>query len=438
MLEFIQEKITRLFDKLSGRGVLSESDIDAVLKEIRIVMLEADVHYRVAKELIDNVRQKARGEGLSKSIDPSRYLLGILKTELIQIMGPAASVRVDATGDVVMLVGLQGTGKTTTAVKLARHLKEKRGLKPYLVSLDFARPAAQEQLAVLAKANGFSVDEEIAGRGFEGLKDLRLSSARRGCDFIIVDTAGRIHGDETLMGELRQVKEMLRPSTIILVIDSMMGHDVLKMSESFMAGVGYDGAVFTKFEGDSRGGAILSFRKTMNRPVFFVGTGEAITALEPFDPERLIARVIGSGDMAGFVEKVSEAVTGADLEQVNQRGKGRLTFQDFIKQLRMIKRLGPLESLVGMLPGASRLKGIAGSEEVGNDLKKFEAIINSMTSRERDNPDVLNGRRKQRIAKGSGTRVEDVNRLMKRFYETQRMMDIIKKTGIKGLQHYRH
>ncbi|MCL4558458.1 MAG: signal recognition particle receptor subunit alpha [Deltaproteobacteria bacterium] len=436
MLEFIQEKITKLFDRLSKRGVLSESDIDAVLKEIRIVLLEADVHYRVAKELIDNVRQKAMGEGLSRSIDPSRYLLGILKTEMINILGPAASVRIDTTGDVVMLVGLQGTGKTTTAVKLARHMKEKRGLKPYLVSLDFTRPAAQEQLAALAKANGFAMDEGTSDRGHEGLKDLRLSSARRGCDFIVVDTAGRLHVDGELMDELRRTKDALRPSATILVIDSMMGHDVLKVAESFMSGVGYDGAIFTKFEGDSRGGAVISFRKTMGRPIFFVGTGEAVSAIEPFDPERLVARVIGSGDMAGLVEKLSEAVAGDGMEQAKRIAKGRFTFQDFIKQMRMIKRLGSVESLFGMLPGASRLKGIARSEDVRSDLKRYEAIINSMTNRERDDPDILNGRRKQRIAKGSGTRVEDVNRLIKRFYETQRMMDIIKKTGIKGIQKY--
>ncbi len=436
MFEFIQEKITKLFDKLSKRGILSESDIDAVLKDIRIALLEADVHYRVVKELIDNVKQKAMGEGLSRSIDPSRYLLGILKAELINIMGPAAPVRINTTGDVMMLVGLQGTGKTTTAVKLAKYMKDKRGLKPYLVSIDFTRPAAQEQLITLAKANGFPVNEDISSKGYEGLKDLRLTSARQGCDFIIVDTAGRLHIDDGLMSEVKHIKDELKPSTTILVIDSMMGHDVLKMADGFVNGIGYDGAIFTKFEGDSRGGAVISFRKTINKPIFFMGTGEAVSALEPFDPERLVSRIIGSGVMEDLAEKVSEAVTESDIEQAKQISRGKFTFQDFIKQLRMIKRLGSIESLLGMLPGAGKLKGIAKTEDVKNDLKRYEAIINSMTDRERNNPDVLNGSRKQRIAKGSGTKVEEVNRLVKRFYEAQRMMDIIKKTGIKGIQKY--
>ena len=438
MLEFLQEKITKLFEKLSKRGLLSEQDIDDALKDIRIALLEADVHYRVVKELLESVKQKVMGEELSKSINPSQYLLGILKSELISIMGAPAPVKINGTGDIVMLVGLQGTGKTTTAVKLAKYMKDKKGLKPYLVSIDFNRPAAQEQLITLAKANGFPVNEDISSKGYEALKDLRLVSARQGCDFIIVDTAGRLHIDTALVSELKQVKEMLNPAQTVLVVDSMMGHDVLKMAEGFMQGVGYDGAIFTKFEGDTRGGAVISFRKIIDKPIFYTGIGEAVSALEPFDPDKLVARIIGSGDLSGLVEKMTEVVTQEDVEDAKHLAKGKFTFQDFIKQLKMVKRIGSIESLFDMVPGFGKLKNNIQPDAVKKDMKVYEAIINSMTNQERSNPDLLNGKRKQRIAKGSGTKPEDVNRLIKRFYESQRMMDILQKGGIKGIKKYLH
>ncbi len=438
MLEFLQEKITKLFEKLSKRGLLSEQDIDDALKDIRIALLEADVHYRVVKELLESVKQKVMGEELSKSINPSQYLLGILKSELISIMGAPAPVKINGTGDIVMLVGLQGTGKTTTAVKLAKYMKDKKGLKPYLVSIDFNRPAAQEQLITLAKANGFPVNEDISSKGYEALKDLRLVSARQGCDFIIVDTAGRLHIDTALVSELKQVKETLNPAQTVLVVDSMMGHDVLKMAEGFMQGVGYDGAIFTKFEGDTRGGAVISFRKIIDKPIFYTGIGEAVSALEPFDPDKLVARIIGSGDLSGLVEKMTEVVTQEDVEDAKHLAKGKFTFQDFIKQLKMVKRIGSIESLFDMVPGFGKLKNNIQPDAVKKDMKVYEAIINSMTNQERSNPDLLNGKRKQRIAKGSGTKPEDVNRLIKRFYESQRMMDILQKGGIKGIKKYLH
>ncbi len=438
MLEFLQEKITKLFDKLSKRGLLSEQDIDDALKDIRIALLEADVHYRVVKELLESVKQKVMGEELAKSINPSQFLLGILKAELIRIMGDPAPVKINGTGDIVMLVGLQGTGKTTTAVKLAKYMKDKKGLKPYLVSIDFNRPAAQEQLITLAKANGFPVNEDISSKGYEALKDLRLVSARQGCDFIIVDTAGRLHIDTALVSELKQVKETLNPAQTVLVVDSMMGHDVLKMAEGFMQGVGYDGAIFTKFEGDTRGGAVISFRKIIDKPIFYIGIGEAVSALEPFDPDKLVARIIGSGDLSGLVEKMTEVVTQEDVEDAKHLAKGKFTFQDFIKQLKMVKRIGSIESLFDMVPGFGKLKSNIQPDAVKKDMKVYEAIINSMTGQERSNPDLLNGKRKQRIAKGSGTKPEDVNRLIKRFYESQRMMDILQKGGIKGIKKYLH
>ncbi len=438
MLEFLQEKITKLFEKLSKRGLLSEQDIDDALKDIRIALLEADVHYRVVKELLESVKQKVMGEELSKSINPSQYLLGILKSELISIMGAPAPVKINGTGDIVMLVGLQGTGKTTTAVKLAKYMKDKKGLKPYLVSIDFNRPAAQEQLITLAKANGFPVNEDISSKGYEALKDLRLVSARQGCDFIIVDTAGRLHIDTALVSELKQVKETLNPAQTVLVVDSMMGHDVLKMAEGFMQGVGYDGAIFTKFEGDTRGGAVISFRNIIDKPIYYTGIGEAVSALEPFDPDKLVARIIGSGDLSGLVEKMTEVVTQEDVEDAKHLAKGKFTFQDFIKQLKMVKRIGSIESLFDMVPGFGKLKNNIQPDAVKKDMKVYEAIINSMTGQERSNPDLLNGKRKQRIAKGSGTRPEDVNRLIKRFYESQRMMDILQKGGIKGIKKYLH
>ncbi len=436
MFEFLQEKITKLFDKLSKRGLLSEKDIDDALKDVRIALLEADVHYRVVRDLLDDVKRKVMGEELSKSINPSQYLLKTLKTELIEIMGIPATVRIGGTGDIVMLLGLQGTGKTTTAVKLAKHMRDKRGLKPYLVSIDFNRPAAQEQLITLAKANGFPVHEDISAKGLPALDDIRLVSARQGCDFIIVDTAGRLHIDTDLVNELKQVKSTLHPAQTILVIDSMMGHDVLKMADGFQQGVGYDGAIFTKFEGDTRGGAVISFRKIINKPIYYVGVGEAVSALEPFDPERLAARIVGSGDMDGLVEKVAEVVTGDDVRHAQRMAKGKFTFPDFIQQLKMMKRLGSVESLFDMVPGFGKLKKSVRTDTMKQDLKVYEAIINSMTNQERNNPDILNGKRRQRIAQGSGTKPEDVNRLIKRFFESQRMMDILQKGGIKGIQRF--
>ncbi len=436
MFEFIQEKITKLFDKLSKRGLLSEQDIDDALKDVRIALLEADVHYRVVKELLESVKQKVMGEELSKSINPSQYLLRVLKTELIGIMGAPAAVKISGTGDIVMLLGLQGTGKTTTAVKLAKYMRDKRGLKPYLVSIDFTRPAAQEQLITLAKAHGFPVNEDVSAKGIGALDDIRLVSARQGCDFIIVDTAGRLHIDTDLVNELKQVKHALHPAQTILVIDSMMGHDVLKMAEGFQQGVGYDGAIFTKFEGDSRGGAVLSFRKIINKPIYYVGVGEAVSALEPFEPERMVARIVGSGDVEGLVEKMSEVVTGEDVRHAQRLAKGKFTFPDFIQQLKMMKRLGPVESLFDMVPGFGKLKKNVRTDTLKQDMKVYEAIISSMTDQERRNPDILNGKRRQRIAQGSGTKPEDVNRLIKRFYESQRMMDILQKGGIKGIQRF--
>jgi len=439
MFEFLHEKISKLFDKLSRRGLLSEKDIDDALKEIRIALLEADVHYRVVKELLEGVKQKVLSEGeLSKSINPSQYLLKVLKNELINVMGTATPIKISGTGDIIMLIGLQGTGKTTTAVKLAKYIKEKRGLTPYLASIDFNRPAAQEQLITLAKANGFYVNEDISAKGYEALKDIRLDSARHGCNFIIIDTAGRLHIDTQLVEELKRVKESLNPSQTILVIDAMMGHDVLRMAEGFMTSVGYDGAIFTKFEGDARGGAIISFKKIINKPIFYVGVGESVSALEPFDPNKLVSRIIGTGDIEGIVEKVSELVTEEDVKEAKNIAKGKFTFQDFIKQLKMIKRMGSIESLFDMVPGFGKLKNNIQTDNIKKDIKIYEAIINSMTNKERNNPDILNRKRKLRIAKGSGTRVEDVNRLIKHFYESKRMMDIIQKSGIKGIQRYIH
>ncbi len=282
------------------------------------------------------------------------------------------------------------------------------------------------------------MNEDISSKGYEALKDLRLVSARQGCDFIIVDTAGRLHIDTALVSELKQVKETLNPAQTVLVVDSMMGHDVLKMAEGFMQGVGYDGAIFTKFEGDTRGGAVISFRKIIDKPIFYTGIGEAVSALEPFDPDKLVARIIGSGDLSGLVEKMTEVVTQEDVEDAKHLAKGKFTFQDFIKQLKMVKRIGSIESLFDMVPGFGKLKNNIQPDAVKKDMKVYEAIINSMTGQERSNPDLLNGKRKQRIAKGSGTKPEDVNRLMKRFYESQRMMDILQKGGIKGIKKYLH
>ncbi|MGC8685212.1 MAG: signal recognition particle protein [bacterium] len=438
MFEFLQEKITKLFDKLSRRGLLSEKDIDDALREIRIALLEADVHYLVVKELLEKVKQKVMNEELSRSINPSQYLLKVLKNELIDIMGVPAPLKINTTGDIIMLIGLQGTGKTTTAVKLAKYIKDKKGMAPYLASIDFNRPAAQEQLITLGKANGFYVNEDLSLKGYDALKDIRLDSARHGCNFIIIDTAGRLHIDTELINELKHVKELLNPSQTILVVDAMMGHDVLKMAEGFMNSVGYDGAIFTKFEGDARGGAIISFKKVINKPIFFVGVGEGISALEQFDPVKLVGRIVGSGDINGLIEKVSEVVTGEDLKDVRHIAKDGFTFNDFIKQLKMIKKMGSIESLFEMIPGFGRLKNNIQPDIIKRDIKVYEAIVNSMTEEERRRPDILNGKRKLRIAKGSGTRVEDVNRLIKGFYESKRMMNIVQKAGIKGMQRFLH
>ncbi len=430
MLEDLTAKLDKALKKITGQGKLTEKNIADTLREIRVILLDADVNYRVAKDFIEKVTQKALGQEVLASITPGQLITKIIYDELVVLLGSSnTEVAINGSGVTkIMVVGLQGSGKTTFSAKLARKLKG-MGRRPLLVAADIYRPAAIEQLKVLGKnidipvyAPGQIDPKEIATGGLNYAKE-------NGLDTIIVDTAGRLHVDEEMMTEVADVKKLIQPDEILFVVDSMTGQDAVNSAKAFNEKVDFNGIVLTKMDGDSRGGCALSIRAVVGKPIKFISNGEKTDALEVFFPERLASRILGKGDVISLVEKAQTAFDQDEAFELQEKlKKSKFDFEDFLKQIKMIQKMGSLSSLLAMVPGfGSKIKSADIDE---NAFVKVEAIINSMTRAERRNPKVLNGSRRSRIAKGSGTSIQDVNRLIKQFQEMQTMISRMSKMGL--------
>lgn len=437
MFENLSEKLESIFKKLKGRGVLNEESVNAALKEIRMALLEADVNFKVVKDFIDDIRTRAVGHEVLDSITPGQQVVKIVHEQLVDLMGGTSTnikfgARIPAP---IMLVGLQGCGKTTTAVKLARLLSKEK--KVYLVSADVYRPAAMEQLAVMARqinvnvfnAGSLSNPVEICVQAVEQAK-------KEGYEVIIIDTAGRLHVDDLLMEELIKIKAKVNPSEILYVADAMIGQDAVNVGSKFNELIGIDGVIMTKMDGDARGGAALSLQAVVGKPIKFVGIGEKVGALEVFHPERMASRILGMGDILSLVEKAQATFDEKETLQLEKKiRKNEFSLEDFRNQLNQIKKMGSLKDILGMIPGLGKVKNLKDMQPDDKELVKITAIIDSMTPKERFNYQIIDGRRRKRIALGSGTSVQDVNRLLKNYADIKKMMKKFNhKDGVKSLR----
>ena len=429
MLDSLTSRLTGIFDRLRGYGRLTEENIQEALREVRMALLEADVNFKVVKGFIERVRVKAIGQDVLTSLTPGQQVVKVVRDELIELLGGSGHRLAMASHPptVIMLVGLQGSGKTTSAAKLARHF-QKQGQHPIMASADVYRPAAIEQLRRLGKELGIPVLGDEAQKPTAICRAARDEAAQRGLSPLILDTAGRLHIDEEMLDELRAIKKDVAPHHVLLVVDSMSGQDALTVAEKFNAAVGIDAVVLTKMDGDARGGAALSVREVTGRPIAFVGVGEKTDALEPFHPDRLAQRILGMGDVLSLVEKAQATVDASQAEDMARKIREEsFSLEDFAAQLKQLRSMGPLGQIMDMLPMFKGAKGmpkeLKGEEK---DLKRFEAIIGSMTPDERVKPAIINGSRRSRIAKGSGTQVADVNRLLKQYAQLKQMMKGLK------------
>ena len=429
MFEDLSLKLETALKKVRGQGKLTEKNISDTLREIRRVLLDADVNYKVAKEFIEKVSVKALGEKVIASISPGQLITKIINDELTQLLGgERQELKINASGiTTILVVGLQGSGKTTFSAKLAKRLKE-NGRKTLLVAADVYRPAAIEQLKLLgnqADIKVFSIEEPDA---VKVVKDSLIYAKDYNADTVIIDTAGRLHVDEDMMNEVSTIKELVNPTETLFVVDSMTGQDAVNSAKAFNETVNFDGIVLTKLDGDARGGAALSIRSVVGKPIKFSSNGEKLDALEIFYPDRLASRILGKGDVISLVEKAQESFDQSEAEELEEKfRKNKFDFDDFLKQIKAIKNMGSLSSLLGMIPGVSAQMKNARIDD--NAFVKVEAVINSMTKQERRNPKVLNGNRRKRIARGSGTSVQDVNKLIKQFNEMKKMMSRFSKRG---------
>jgi signal recognition particle subunit SRP54 len=425
MFDALQEKFQRVFRTLRGQGILNEALVDETLQEVRLALLEADVNANVVKELLARVRVRALGEEVRTSFTPAQEVVRIVRDELVEILGREAALLI-FTRDyptVFLLVGLQGSGKTTTAGKLALWLAKKRK-RPMLVSTDVYRPAAREQLAIIAKAVEIPC---FAGEGIASPIELamaaRKDAADRGHDVLIVDTAGRLHIDEEMMQEVSDLRTRLRPSEVLLVADSMIGQDAVRSAQEFHERLGTTGVILTKLDGDARGGAALSIHHVTGQPIKFIGVGEKYDALDIFYPERIVSRILGMGDMLSLIEKAEETIDKQKALEVQRKIQtDTLTLGDFRDQLRQMRKLGPVDQMMGMLPKVGIFKDAGKMRVDEQELVHIEAIIDSMTARERANHEIINGKRRRRIARGSGTSVQLVNQVLKQYVQTRKMM----------------
>ena len=425
MFETLSEKLQRVFKNLRGEGKLTELHIEEALKQIRIALLEADVNFKVVKLFTDSVKSKALGQEVLQSLSPGQQVVKIVRDELVEILG-GENVRVNFASQpptVMMLVGLQGSGKTTSSGKLAKWL-QKNGHRPMLVSVDVYRPAARDQLKVIAKDIGVKLWEGNPDDKPLDLCQGALREARNSAhDVLLIDTAGRLHIDETLMKELTEIKNAVHPHEILFVADAMLGQDAVKSAQQFHEQLGLNGFILTKMDGDARGGAALSIKQVTGQPVKFVGTGEKYDALELFHPDRLVSRIIGMGDIMSLIEKAEEVVDKKKAAELQEKMMSdSFTLEDFRDQLKQVRKLGSLEQILGMLPNVGIFKDMSKVKVDEKELVRVEAIIDSMTPRERRNDKIINGRRRKRIAKGSGTSVQQVNQLLKQYVQTRKMM----------------
>ena len=422
MLDNLSSRFQEIFKKVRGHGKLSESNIKDALREVKISLLEADVNYKVVKNFINSVREKAVGTDVLKGINPGQQFIKIVNDELVELLGGTNSRLTKGVKNptVIMLAGLQGAGKTTFAAKLGNYLK-KQGEKVLMVAGDVYRPAAIKQLQVLGEQTGIEVYAEEENKNVVEICEHGLNKAKDiGSTYMIIDTAGRLHIDEQLMQELDDVRKKVRPQEILLVVDAMIGQDAVNLAESFNKVLSIDGIVLTKFDGDTRGGAALSIKSVVGKPIKFIGVGEKIDDLELFHPERVVSRILGMGDVVSLVEKAQNAIDEDDAKSLEEKIRTqKLDLNDFLKQLQNIKKLGSLGSILKLIPGMGQIGDLAPAEK---EMKKVEAIIQSMTHEERKKPEILKASRKQRIASGSGTQVSDVNRLLKQFDQMKSMM----------------
>lgn len=436
MFESLSEKLQAIFDRLGKRGILREEDVKAVLREIRLALLEADVNYKVVKDFIDRVREKAVGEELSRALNPAQQVIKIVHQELVTTLGEPGRLELKGRAPyVIMLVGLQGSGKTTMIAKLALHLRAK-GHFPLMVAADIYRPAAITQLEVLGRQINVPVYSDRTAKPPD-ICARSLDDARaRGSDIVLLDTAGRLQIDDAMMTELVAIRERVHPEEILLVADAMTGQEAVNIAQGFHERVGLTGLILTKVDGDARGGAAISMREVTGVPIKFLGTGEKTNALEPFHPERLASRILGMGDVLSLIERAETAFDEAQAAEMEKKlRKGDFDMEDFLDQLRQVRKMGPLNELLGMIPGLGKaLKGVDLEKlEAEKSLKYVEAIILSMTPEERHNPRILNASRKRRIAAGSGTDVQQINQLLNQHRQMQNMMKRLGQGKTRGL-----
>ncbi|MCI5630659.1 MAG: signal recognition particle protein [Clostridiales bacterium] len=449
IFEGLSDKLQGALGKLKSKGKLTEKDVKDAMREVKLALLEADVNFKVVKDFIKKVQERCVGQDVMTSLTPAQHVIKIVNEELTSLMGDVQSkVMISSKPPtIIMMVGLQGAGKTTTSGKLGNYLK-KQGKKPLLVACDVYRPAAIKQLQVV----GEKLDIPVFNMGDKespvNIAKAGLSHAiKNNHDLVIIDTAGRLHIDETLMDELKSIKSEVKPHEILLVVDSMTGQDAVNVSESFDEALGLDGVILTKLDGDTRGGAALSIRAVTQKPIKFIGMGEKLDDLEPFYPDRMASRILGMGDVLSLIEKAQDAIDMEKAKELEQKMKKQdFDFEDFLTQMEQIENMGPLDKVLGMIPGMGNLKNQLGDVDLnGKEMRRTKAIIQSMTLEERRNPQILNASRKRRIAKGSGTSVQDINRLVKQLNEMKKMMKMfmgnqkgIKKRGaLSGLPFFK-
>lgn len=434
MFEGISEKLNTTLKKVRGYGKLSESNVQDALREVRLSLLEADVNFKVVREFVDSVKSRSLGQEVMQSLSPGQQFVKIVHEELIKVLGEESSeLDLKSTPPVgIMLVGLQGSGKTTTATKLAKHLKEKLKRTPYMVPADVYRPAAIDQLKVLAKQAGVGIyDTQPGEQPVEICKKAMEEARQGGYDTVIFDTAGRLHIDEDLMDELKSIKNDVNPHQVLLVADAMTGQDAVNVSSSFNEAIDIDGVVLTKMDGDARGGAALSIKAVTGKPIKFFGTGEKLEALEVFHPDRIASRILGMGDMLSFIEKAQTAFEDKQAEEMAKKLlKKEFSLVDFREAMLAMRKLGSLDSMTQMIPGMKQIANNPKALDMAEkEIKKTIAIVDSMTQKERLNHTLLNGNRRKRIAKGSGTKVEDINRMIKNYMQMRGMMKNMGKMG---------